>query len=95
MAGLGGCPYAKGASGNVPTEDVVFMLHGMGIKTNCNLDALVETGQWMCDQLGGRQNLSKVAVARLAAKMTASDANADKSALDVAKVALCWPHISH
>lgn len=71
------------------------MLHGMGIKTNCNLDALVETGQWMCEQLGGRQNLSKVAVARLAAKKTLMNTttNVEKNDVDVANVALCWPHV--
>lgn len=45
VAGLGGCPYAKGASGNVPTEDVVYMLHGMGIQTGVDLDALVDVGR--------------------------------------------------
>jgi hydroxymethylglutaryl-CoA lyase len=44
IAGLGGCPYAKGATGNVATEDVVFMLHGMGIDTGLDLDALVDAG---------------------------------------------------
>jgi len=47
VAGLGGCPYAKGASGNVATEDVVYMLHGLGIKTGIDLDKLVETGAWI------------------------------------------------
>jgi hydroxymethylglutaryl-CoA lyase len=45
VAGLGGCPYAKGASGNVATEDVVNMLHGMGIQTGVDLDKLVDCGQ--------------------------------------------------
>jgi hydroxymethylglutaryl-CoA lyase len=44
IAGLGGCPYAKGATGNVATEDVVYMLHGMGIATGLDLDALVDAG---------------------------------------------------
>jgi hydroxymethylglutaryl-CoA lyase len=44
VAGLGGCPYAKGATGNVATEDVVFMLHGMGIETGIDLDKLVDAG---------------------------------------------------
>ena len=48
VAGLGGCPYAAGASGNVATEDVVYMLHGLGIKTGVDLDRLVEIGQWIC-----------------------------------------------
>jgi hydroxymethylglutaryl-CoA lyase len=47
VAGLGGCPYAKGASGNVATEDVVYMLQGLGIETGIDLNALVETGQWI------------------------------------------------
>jgi hydroxymethylglutaryl-CoA lyase len=47
VAGLGGCPYAKGASGNVATEDVVYMLHGLGIETGIDLDKLVDTGIWI------------------------------------------------
>jgi hydroxymethylglutaryl-CoA lyase len=47
VSGLGGCPYAKGASGNVATEDVVYMLHGLGIQTGIDLDKLVETGTWI------------------------------------------------
>ena len=47
VAGLGGCPYAKGATGNVATEDVVYMLHGLGIETGIDLDKLVETGVWI------------------------------------------------
>ncbi|HEX6362489.1 MAG TPA: hydroxymethylglutaryl-CoA lyase [Albitalea sp.] len=52
VAGLGGCPYAKGATGNVATEDVVYMLHGMGIETGVDLDKLVDIGQWICGVLG-------------------------------------------
>ncbi len=52
IAGLGGCPYAKGATGNVATEDVVYLLHGLGIETGLDLDALVETGQWISGKLG-------------------------------------------
>jgi hydroxymethylglutaryl-CoA lyase len=48
VAGLGGCPYAKGASGNVATEDVVYMLQGLGIETGVDLDKLVGIGQWIC-----------------------------------------------
>ena len=48
IAGLGGCPYAKGASGNVATEDVVYMLQGLGIETGVDLDKLVGIGQWIC-----------------------------------------------
>src|SRR5512132_4288672 len=47
VAGLGGCPYAKGASGNVATEDVLYMLQGLGIETGVNLDKVVETGAWI------------------------------------------------
>jgi hydroxymethylglutaryl-CoA lyase len=47
VSGLGGCPYAKGASGNVATEDVVYMLQGLGIETGVDLDRLVETGAWI------------------------------------------------
>jgi hydroxymethylglutaryl-CoA lyase len=52
VAGLGGCPYAKGASGNVATEDVVYMLDGLGIETGIDLDRLVDTGQWICGAIG-------------------------------------------
>ena len=54
IAGLGGCPYAKGATGNVATEDVVYLLHGLGIDTGIDLDRLVDTGQWISAQLGRR-----------------------------------------
>ncbi len=52
VAGLGGCPYAKGATGNVATEDVVYMLHGMGIETGIDLDKLIDAGQYISDFLG-------------------------------------------
>ena len=52
VAGLGGCPFAKGATGNVATEDVVFMLRGMGIDTGVDLDALVDAGGFISDLLG-------------------------------------------
>jgi hydroxymethylglutaryl-CoA lyase len=52
IAGLGGCPYAAGASGNVATEDVVYMLNGLGIETGVDLDRVVEIGQWICGVLG-------------------------------------------
>lgn len=66
VAGLGGCPYAKGASGNVATEDVVYMLDGMGIETGTDLDALASVGSWISARIG-RENGSKVGRA-LAAK---------------------------
>ena len=62
VAGLGGCPYAKGATGNVATEDVVYLLHGMGIDTGIDLDQLVDAGQFISDFLGRKTN-SRVATA--------------------------------
>lgn len=62
VAGLGGCPYAKGATGNVATEDVVFMLHGMDIETGIDLNKLIETGRFISDVLG-RVPQSRVSVA--------------------------------
>jgi len=52
VAGLGGCPYAKGATGNVATEDVLYMLNGMGIKTGVDMDKLIEAGHYICKYLG-------------------------------------------
>ncbi|KAJ4744491.1 hypothetical protein LUZ62_012189 [Rhynchospora pubera] len=62
VAGLGGCPYAKGATGNVATEDVLYMLNGLGIKTNVDIDKVMEAGDYICKQLG-RPSGSKTAVA--------------------------------
>ena len=56
IAGLGGCPYAKGATGNVATEDVVYMLHGMGIETGIDMDKLVDAGQFISEHLGRKPN---------------------------------------
>jgi hydroxymethylglutaryl-CoA lyase len=56
IAGLGGCPYAKGATGNVATEDVVYMLHGMGYQTGLDLDQLVTTGQWISEHLNRKSS---------------------------------------
>ena len=64
VAGLGGCPYAKGATGNVATEEVVYMLHGMGIETGIDLDKLVDAGAFISDFLGRKSN-SRVATAVL------------------------------
>jgi hydroxymethylglutaryl-CoA lyase len=66
VAGLGGCPYAKGATGNVATEDVVYLLHGLGIKTGIDLPRLVQAGARINGVLG-RENGSRVARAILAA----------------------------
>lgn len=63
VSGTGGCPYAKGATGNVATEDVVYMLEGMGIATGVDLGRLIETGLWLSARLG-RETSSKVARAR-------------------------------
>jgi hydroxymethylglutaryl-CoA lyase len=56
VAGLGGCPYARGATGNVATEDVVYLLQGLGLKTGVDLPALVATGQWISNTLGRDNN---------------------------------------
>ncbi|HET6434229.1 MAG TPA: hydroxymethylglutaryl-CoA lyase [Xanthomonadaceae bacterium] len=63
VAGTGGCPYARGASGNVASEDVAYMLQGLGIETGVDLDALVDTGVWLAALLG-RGSGSKVGRAR-------------------------------
>lgn len=65
IAGLGGCPYAKGASGNVATEDVVYMLNGLGIKTSIDFNKLLDAGWFISDQLG-KAPISKVSNAYLA-----------------------------
>jgi hydroxymethylglutaryl-CoA lyase len=65
VAGLGGCPYAKGATGNVASEDVVYLLHGMGIETGIDLDKLIDAGQYISDFLG-RKPHSRAANALLA-----------------------------
>ena len=74
VAGLGGCPYAPGASGNVATEDVVYLMEGLGIETGIDLKRLVETGAWICKMIGresssragralaAKSNIAKVAV---------------------------------
>jgi hydroxymethylglutaryl-CoA lyase len=66
VSGTGGCPYAKGATGNVATEDVAYMLDGMGIETGIDIDALSDTGRWLAALLG-RDTGSKVTRARAAA----------------------------
>jgi hydroxymethylglutaryl-CoA lyase len=68
VAGLGGCPYAKGATGNVSTEDVVYMLHGMGIDTGIDLDKLVDAGAFISDFLQRKSN-SRVATAVLTKRL--------------------------
>jgi hydroxymethylglutaryl-CoA lyase len=66
VAGLGGCPYAAGASGNVATEDVIYMLNGLGIRTGVDLDRLVDIGQWICGIL--KKTPASKAARALAAK---------------------------
>jgi len=73
IAGLGGCPYAPGASGNLATEDLVYMLNGMGIRTGLDLGALVAAGQFISRELH-RQPVSKVNVA-MSARLQARSAN--------------------
>ena len=65
VAGLGGCPYAKGATGNVATEEVVYLLHGLGVSTGIDLEKLVDAGQFISEHLG-RPSGSRVARALLA-----------------------------
>lgn len=72
VSGLGGCPYAKGASGNVATEDVVYMLNGLGVKTNVDLRKIMLAGEFICKHLG-RSPGSKAAIA-----LSKSPANASK-----------------
>jgi len=67
VSGLGGCPYANGASGNVATEDVVYMLHGLGLDTGIDLNALAITGDWISKQLQ-RCNNSRAGLALIASK---------------------------
>lgn len=62
LAGLGGCPYAAGASGNVASEDVLYMLEGLGVETGVDLGRLIETAWWISERLG-RKPASKVALA--------------------------------
>ena len=73
VAGLGGCPYAKGATGNVSTEDVLYMLHGLGIRTGIDLDAVVDAGQFISSHLGRK------AVSRAGNAITARRAQAAAS----------------
>jgi hydroxymethylglutaryl-CoA lyase len=68
ISGLGGCPYAKGATGNVATEDIVYLLHGLGADTGIDLDALVDASLWISQRLG-RAPGSRVARAMLAKRV--------------------------
>lgn len=75
VAGLGGCPYAKGATGNVATEDVLFMLDGLGIDTGIDLNALVDAGNYI-SQVLGRAPVSRAGKALLAKRAAAAEAKA-------------------
>lgn len=82
VGGLGGCPYAEGATGNVPTEDVVFMLQGMGIETGVNLEELMDIGVFISGVLG-RPTRSAVASALLKKRTKKPTPRAtDKPAVD-------------
>ncbi|MGY4012453.1 hydroxymethylglutaryl-CoA lyase [Aeromonas molluscorum] len=70
VAGLGGCPYAPGASGNLASEEVVYLLRGLGMQTGVDLDILAATGQWVSEQLG-RPNASRVGQALAARRVSA------------------------
>ena len=70
VAGLGGCPYAKGATGNVASEDVVYLLHGLGIDTGIDLDKLIDAGQFISDFLG-RKSGSRAGTALLNKRVSA------------------------
>ncbi|KAI9142774.1 hypothetical protein BKA69DRAFT_1027269 [Paraphysoderma sedebokerense] len=67
VAGLGGCPYAAGASGNVATEDVLYLLHGLGYETGIDLPKVAEIGNWITKEMG-RSNGSKVGMAMMSKK---------------------------
>lgn len=77
----GGCPYARGASGNVSTEDVVYMLEGLGIRTDVDLDKLIEASNYIDSHLNNRKSNSKVVLARrtvdLAASVKSNASNVD------------------
>lgn len=75
VAGLGGCPYAKGATGNVATEDVLYMLHGLGIRTGVDLDAVVRAGDYISTAIG-RPNSSRVGRAMLSKWNATAEAGA-------------------
>ena len=80
LSGLGGCPYSPGATGNVPTEDVVYMLHKMGYETGIDLERLVMAGQWLSDELGVK-NESRVGRAIYARKQAREGDTAGKAKL--------------
>jgi isopropylmalate/homocitrate/citramalate synthase len=78
VSGLGGCPYAAGASGNVATEDVLYMLHGLGIRTGVDLEQISHASEFIDSALGNRATGSKVAAARRSMAAKAAQANKEK-----------------
>jgi hydroxymethylglutaryl-CoA lyase len=74
VAGLGGCPYAKGATGNVATEDVLYLMNGLGIETGIDLDAVVGIGDFISKAIG-RANVSRAGRALLAKAANAACAS--------------------
>jgi len=78
VAGLGGCPYAKGATGNVATEDVLFLLDGLGIETGISLDGVVDAAAFISGVLG-RKPVSRVGNALLAKRAAATAPRANES----------------
>jgi hydroxymethylglutaryl-CoA lyase len=81
VAGLGGCPYAKGATGNVATEDVIYLLNGLGYETGVDLNRLIDAGQFITDALK-RENTSKVARALLCKRQDDPKATKKNSAIE-------------
>jgi len=81
IAGLGGCPYAPGATGNVATEDVLYMLDGLDIRTGVDMDKLLQAAQFICGQLG-RPTASRAgrALAAKAARRAAKETNSKETA---------------
>lgn len=93
VGGLGGCPYARGASGNVATEDVLYLAAALNIEVegNPDIDALADAGDWMCRQLGV-SNRSFVGIARLShARALAAAKDDDEATRNACRVGLAWP----
>lgn len=79
VAGLGGCPYSKGATGNVSTEDLIYFLHGMGVETGVDLEGVSRVGEWISKELG-RANGSKVGPALLTRVKAEAEKEKEKEA---------------
>ena len=89
ISGLGGCPYAKGATGNVATEDVVYLLQGLGADTGIDLDALVDTSAWISERLGRApgSRVARAMLAKHAAALASSSSSASSSIQQSTKAA--------